>query len=226
MDIDLKLRKVIRVLLVISVSFILLHVAGYFFEIHVGHTFGLFIFDPNREQSIPKFYSSVVLLMCSGLLSIIAAAKKGDILHSHLYLLGLAIIFFFFAIAKNSSIHEYLVAPIQTALNMSKFQIYVWLYGIMAVMFPVLYLKFFLSLPRKAKILLAVGGITFMIGAFGFDLVVAYAGRLIDHQSVTYLGLAALEDILEMGGIIIFVYGLLLYMSLELKWVRVKIIEQ
>ena len=225
MDIELKPRKVARFLLVLAVGFTLAHIAEQLAEIHLGRTFGLFLFDLDQEQSIPRLYSAVMLLLCSGLLLTIAVAKKGDNIHSFVYWLGLALIFLFLAIAENTAIHESLAAPIRSALKMSKIQFYAWAYGILLVIFPVVYLKFLLSLPRRTMLLLAVGSFAFVAGAFGLDLVVAYLGNSFGHQTVAYIGLATLEGVLEMAGIVVFVYALLLYMSSELKWIRVRIAE-
>jgi len=74
-------------------------------------------------------------------------------------------------------------------------------------------------------LLFAIGGFVFITGAFGLDLVVAYLGNSISHYSVAYISLATLEAVLEMAGVIVFVYALLLYMSSEFKWIRVKISE-
>ena len=73
--------------------------------------------------------------------------------------------------------------------------------------------------------LFAIGGAVFIGGAFGLDLVVAYLGKSFDHQTLAYIGLSTLEEVLEMAGIIVFVYALLSYMSSELKWIRVRIAE-
>ena len=75
-------------------------------------------------------------------------------------------------------------------------------------------------------LLFAIGGSAFVAGAFGFDLVVAYLGNSLGHHTVAYIGLATVEEVLEMAGIIVFVYALLSYMSSELKWIRVRIAEQ
>jgi hypothetical protein len=86
------------------------------------------------------------------------------------------------------------------------------------------YLKFLLSLPRRTIFLLAIGGFAFVAGAFGLDLIVAYLGKSIDHLTVVYIGLATLEDVLEMSGTIVLVYGLLSYISSELKWIGLRIV--
>jgi hypothetical protein len=226
MDIELKPKKAARFLLVLVVGFTLAHIAGQLAEIHLGRTFGLFLFDLDREQSIPRFYSAVTLLLCSGLLLTIAVAKKRDDTRSFLYWLGLALIFLYLAIAENTAIQESLAAPIRSAINMSKIQFYAWVYGILLVIFPAVYLRFLLSLPRRTIRLFAIGGSAFVAGAFGLDLVAAYLGNPCGHHTATYIGLATVEEALEMAGIIVFVYALLSYMGSELKWIRVRIAEQ
>lgn len=225
MDIELKPKKAARFLLVLAIGFTLAHIAGQLAEVHLGRTFGLFLFDLDREQSIPRFYSAVTLLLCSGLLLIIAVAKKRDDTRSFLYWLGLALIFLYFAIAENTAIHETVAAPIRSAINISKIQFYAWVYGISLIIFPAVYLRFLLSLPRRTMLLFAIGGSVFVAGAFGLDLVAAYLGNSSGHHTVAYIGFATAEEVLEMAGIIVFVYALLLYMSAELKWIRVRIAE-
>jgi hypothetical protein len=108
---------------------------------------------------------------------------------------------------------------------MSKLQFYFWVYGIAVVIIPALYLKFLLGLPRRIMSILIFGGFIFLAGAFGFDLIVARLGQVIDHQAVVYIGLSALEELLEVSGVIIMAYGLLSYMSSELKWAEVRIFK-
>lgn len=225
MEIKLQPRKVAQFLLMLTAGFALVHIAGQLIHLRMGSTFGFLLFDPDQEQSIPRFYSSVLLLLCSGLLSMIAVAKKSDIPGSFLYWSSLALIFLFLAVAKNSAIHETLAVPIRSILKLSKLQFYVWVYGIVVVIFFGLYRKFLVRLPRRTRLFFALGGVVFLVGAFGFDLLVAYAGRLVDHHSLVYLGLVTLEEALEMSGIVILVYGLLEFMGSELKWVQVRVNE-
>ncbi len=105
MDIELEPKQVARFLLVLAAGLTLAHIAGQVTEIHMGRTFGLLLFDFDREPSIPRFYSAVMLLVCSGLLLTIAVAKKGDNAHSFPYWSGLALIFLCLAITKDTSIH-------------------------------------------------------------------------------------------------------------------------
>jgi hypothetical protein len=163
MEIELKPRKVARFLTGLAIGFALTHIAGQLAEIYLERTISLSIIDLDGIPSLPRFYSAVILLLCSGLLLTIAVAKKGENNHSFLYWLGLALIFLCLAITKDTLIHENLATPIRSVFNMSKIQFYAWAYSIVAVIFPMVYLKFLLSLPRRMLLLLAIGGSTFIV---------------------------------------------------------------
>ncbi len=223
MNIELKPRNVARFLLVLTICFILTNIAGQLAQSFLGAKFELDLFNIDQEQSITKFYSAVTLLLCSGLLLIIAMAKKDDHTRNYLYWSGLVTIFLFFALAKTTAIQEYLFTPIQLALHLTKIQFYALAYGIVVILFPVIYLKFLLSLPRQTMFLFAIGGTVFVAGAFGIDLIAAYLGKLFDHQTVVYIVLTILEQVFELVGVIVFLYALMLYIGSELKWIRVRI---
>ena len=223
MELELKPRKVARFLLMLVTGFTLAQIALQIVAIYLEHTFELILFELDLEEAIVRFFSAVMLLLCSSLFLIIAMAKKWKNSDYFLYWLGLAFIFFLLAITKETAIHENLAVPIRSALHLSKIQFYAWAYGVVVVIFPMMYLKFFFSLPKKTMLLLGIGTLIFLAGAFGLDLIVAYLGMLIDHHNVLYIGVAILEDVLEMSGIVVLLYGLLSYMSSELKWIGVKI---
>ena len=52
---------------------------------------------------------------------------------------------------------------------------------------------------------------------------VAYLLDPFGREAVAYVALATLEEVMEMAGIIVIVYALLLYQSSELKWIRVRL---
>lgn len=212
MEIELKPGKVARFLLILVAGFTLAQIVLQF-------TF----FELELEAAILRFFSAVMLLLCSSLFLRIAIAQKRNNTNYFLYWLCLALIFFFLAITKETAIHENLATPIRLALHLSKIQFYAWVYGIVVIILPVLFLKFLLSLPKRTIFLFVLGSFTFLAGAFGLDLIVAYIGKLIDHHTALYIGLATFEDVLEMSGIIVLVYGLMSYISAELKWIGVKV---
>jgi hypothetical protein len=201
-------------------GFTLAHLALQFVAIYLETTSGLAHFELELEQSIQRFFSAVTLLLCSSLFLIIAMVKKKNITNYFLYWLGLVLIFFL-PITKMTASHENIPEPIRSALHQSRIQFYAWVYGIVAIIFPVLILKFHLDLPKRSIFLLVISGFTFFAAAFGYDLIVVYLGKSIDHHTLVYIGLAILEDVLEMYGIIVLVYELLSCMRSELKGIGV-----
>jgi hypothetical protein len=219
MDIKLQPRKVVKFLIVLSVAFTLAHIAEQLAESTLGRTFGLYLFDLEQEQSLPRFFSAVMLLLCSVLIFTIAASEKREPRRRYLHWIGLALIFLLLAITKVTVIHEKLGLLIRAALKITETQFDAWAYSILVILLMVLYLGFLLSLPRRIIALLVVGGIIFVLGAFGLDLI----GASFDTQTISYKILAILEEILEMAGTIIFVYTFLVYLSTERHGVRLVI---
>ena len=226
MDIKIDPRKATRYLLVLAIGFALTQAAGQLISVHSGLIIGLSLFNPDRWQSVSRCYSVILLLLCSALFLAIAAARRKDGVNSFLPWFGLALGFLSFAITKETGIHENLAALIRSSLGISKLQFYAWAYGIFLIIFILLYRKVFCNLPRKTLFSLAIGGSAFVVGAFGLDILVAYLGNSYGHRAVAYIGLATLEDGLEMIGTIVLIYGLLLYVSSEFTMIRVKITER
>lgn len=223
MDIELKTGAVARFLFLMAATLTLAHVVAKLTEIYLGRTYGLYLFDFDREQSIPRLFSSVTLLLCCGLALFIALTRKKTSRRSMLVWSGLALFFLGLAVIEYTATHEYLVVLTQSALHLSKNQFYLLASGILLVVFPVTYLRFLRLLPRRQMILLAVGGIAFVVGAFGIDLIDAYLDTFLAQYTLAYLAFSTLEEVAEMAGIIIFVYALLSYLSLDSTSFRVKI---
>ena len=80
-----------------------------------GRIFGLVgLFHLNREANIPTLFSTFQLLLASGLLSIIAVARKNQGERDYLYWLGLATGFLFLSIDEGAQIHELLMTALKT----------------------------------------------------------------------------------------------------------------
>ena len=74
--------------------------------------------------------------------------------------------------------------------------------------------RFLLSLPRKTATIFVASGLTFISGAIGLEML---GGMLAESQGIenlAYLSTSFFEELLEMLGIIGFIYGLLQYINL------------
>ncbi len=239
MNIQLNFNPVkITKYLTVSVCFLLLaHAAVQFSVFYLDHNdvFGLVeMFDVDSEKNIPTFYSFLTLLFSSALLSIIAFGKKVNNSGYWLHWTGMAAIFLFLSIDEFASIHELFNRPISLALNVSRhinmedasdYPRYLWVipYGILVIVFFLTYLRFLLDLPGEVKLLFFIAGLIFVSGAIGCELIweIWYdpgVSHTIGDEIIT-----TVEEMLEMAGIIVFIYALLSYIKSEYRKLTITI---
>ena len=192
-----------------------------------GPVVGLFLLG--KEVNIPTFYSFSALLLCSALLAIIAFAKKKENAPYSLHWKALSIIFLYLSMDEASQLHEMTIKPLRSALNASGFLHYTWvILGIVFSLIVVLaYLRFLADLPRKTRNLFLVAGAIFVGGALGMEMIGGYYSSLYAGQPIpllrfcninlNYQMIATVEELLEMLGIVVFIYALMSYISLHVK---------
>lgn len=178
----------------------------------------------NSEKNIPTLYSSFALIIVSILLSFIASLHK-RLGSSYLPWLGLGIIFLFLSIDEVSGIHERFNAPVRELMSVSGFLFHAWIipYGIALTGFVIIYSKFLISLPKKIMILFIVSGATFVTGAIGLEMLGSKHVSLYGKETLVYSFLYTCEEFLEMLGIVIFIYTLLLYIASQFKLLTMSI---
>ena len=174
----------------------------------------IYFFDFDWERNLPTFYSSLALLASSFLLLIISMFHKKKKLLQYQWL-GLSIIFAFLSIDEITVIHEQLWKPTQTFFNTSGLLYYAWYipYVIILLILMIVYAKFFLKLPKNVKILFTIAGIVFIFGAVGIEAVSGYQDELYGQENLLFYALCTIEELFEMVGVAIFIYGLLTYIS-------------
>lgn len=215
MPIQISPRKAALVMAWIAAGFSLAHIAGKLAEACLGRSFGLYFFDLDQENTLPRFFSAALLLLCSGLMAVIAMGSKGGPCRVRLGWIGLALIFLGLAVTKDTGIHEDLAARLRSGLNLADFQFYAWGYGSLMVVFCAAYARFFIELPRKTSLLMAAGIVGLMLGEFGLDLWEEYLEEFISHQSFAYIALSTVEEMVELAGLIVLVYALMRHISLR-----------
>jgi hypothetical protein len=194
------------------------------------------------DSSIPTWYSSIALLLCSVLLATIAATKKrqGERYATHWGVLSA--IFLILSVDEVARIHE-TVGDVSYSLatfvgfTPSGFIYYFWVVpGAIFVLAVLLaYARFLLHLPKRTRLLLLAAGGVFVVGAIGvemlgsrlvFENVVQSRGKLQPasvNPQVMIVVAVAIEELLEMLGIVIFVYALLSYTGFAAKEVTLRI---
>lgn len=213
-------RSALKVLLSLIGLLLIANLAAVFFEHVLNHDYvhGFVpMFDFNAEANVPAFYSSVALFISAILLGVISVGER----RRHRpwrHWAGLASIFLFLTVDEFSSLHEQLNTPVRETLDTSGYLHFAWVvpYSILGLVLLFTYARFLLRLPRHVAGLFMLSGSIFVTGAIGLEMV----GSSIAAAESTHTGAYALtttaEELLEMVGVALFIYALLVYASEKL----------
>ncbi len=172
------------------------------------------LFSVNLEDSIPTWYSVLILFVASVLLFVISNGKSqsNDAYARHWW--GLAFVFLYLSMDEGAVIHEIFSEPLQVVFNTDGFLTFGWL--ILAfpivIIFGLIYLRFLFHLPPKTRNFFILSAVLYTGGALiieGFSASQYDEGNL----TMTYLGLATIEEFLEILGVSCFIFALLDYMQ-------------
>jgi hypothetical protein len=179
----------------------------------------------DEECNIPAWYSAGLLLACSFLLVIIASAHRqlGDGYAARW--LGLSLIFGFLSLDETAQLHELSIAPLRQVFHPTGFLYYPWIIlgGIGLALFLLSYLRFLAKLPRRTWRLFVLAGVLFVGGALGVEAVSAKLASLHGEHTSSYHAITTLEELLEMAGLVVFIYALLDYISRQFTTLRVHV---
>lgn len=222
--------KVFKILISIISILLVANIAGLVSKFYFGHgrLHGLIpLFDFNRESNIPTMYSSIALIIAGVLLMVIAMAhrKKND---AHIHWAVLSLIFFFLSVDEFASIHEMLIDPVRGALGTSGVLYFSWVvpYAIILLLLAGSYINFLIRLPRKIMYLFLVSGTLYVGGAMGVELFEGAYAELHGFETLTFALFYTVEELLEMVGIAVFIYSLLLYITSQFQFLTISIVAK
>lgn len=211
---------IIRTLVWITTLLLVASVAGQLVKHVLGYDVALGfvrLFYLDAEANIPTLFSTILLLLASLLLALIAVFKKvcQDAFRRHWTFLSFILLYM--AIDEASEVHEMLNRlgwRITGQKRTGGIFHYGWvMFGMaMAAAVALSYLKFFLHLPGRTKIQLITAAVTFLGGALGVEILEGFYSA--SHGGENNLGMSMLvtvEEGLEMAGVIIFINALLAY---------------
>lgn len=215
--------KIVKFLYIIEFFLIIASTIGQLYTYSINgeryrHLIRLFYVD--AEQNFPTAYSFLILLICSILLAIIAIIKQEKHSRYIKHWKGLSIIFLMLSIDELCSIHEIATLFIHRTFKPSGLLYFGWVIPGMVFLslFILTYLKFVLALPNKTKLGFIMAGTTFVLGAIGMELIGGWFFELNGSHNLTYVLFSSLEEMLEMSGIIFFIYTLLEYMKSQVRY--------
>ena len=186
------------------------------YELDITHAWGLVdTFDLNFENNVPTFFATMLLVTSATLLAVIALTAARDARDAR-YWKSLALLFLFLALDEDASLHELLIDPVRAILPVSGPLYFAWIipYGFAVLLAGLLYLRFVLALRTRTRNLFIVAGALYVAGALGFELLGGwYMSRHGELEDLPYSFLVAGEEVLEMTGLVAFIYALLDFLA-------------
>jgi hypothetical protein len=228
LHIECNAGQITRAFGVVVATLLILHVGINTLRFALGNDklFGLvYMFSVGADGNIPTFYSSFALLCTGALLLFISYLVRRQLGRHWFYWLGLAVVFAFLAIDEMLELHERLIEPVRDVTNASGLLYYAWVipYAFAFVVLGLLYLRFLLQLPRRTAGLFVLAGGIFVTGAVGFEMLGGLFFETYGSNTPGYVALQTVEEGMEMGGIVVFIYALLDYIAREFGGVLIRI---
>ncbi len=212
--------RIIAILSTLIVVFVVAHMAFSINRYMVQASFfaadNLYVvFDLWAESSIPSWYSVSLLLACAALLGIIAVAKRQVADRYARHWLGLALIFLALSIDDAADLHGHTSYKLQEMFETGGFLAYAWVIpaGIACAVVGLAYLRFLGDLPPAIRWRFVIGGVLFLTGALVMEMIEGRYDTQRGVENMPYRIMVAIEESLEMAGIVVFISALLTYVS-------------
>lgn len=169
----------------------------------------------DSERSVPTYFNVLLLILPAFLLYSIAGVKSnaGDKYRRHW--MALALIFLLLSVDEMVGFHETLIKPIRSIMGAGGFLYFAWVVpGIAAVvLFGIVFLRFFLHLEHKFKLLFCFSLALYITGAIGGEMISGHYAALLGQRNLTYAVVASLEESIEVSGAILISYSLFKYIE-------------
>jgi hypothetical protein len=165
------------------------------------------LFDLDEEQSFGTWFSVVILLFTAWILLLYARQRResGDPWHRQWWLLGLG--FVLLSIDELVGLHE----TLNTAIDVS------WTvpaaFAVAGV--ALAFLPFLRHLPARTGMLFVCAGVIYVGGAVGVEAATVPMERRHQLDTLAYNLTTALEEGMEMAGVILFLHALLAHIAQE-----------
>ena len=171
----------------------------------------------DSEISIPTWFQSTLLLLAGALTALIAVIRSRASPSYVRHWIVAAVALILMSGDEMLALHEMLIDPMRALLDVGGGLFYfAWIVpgAVVAVAFAATYLRFLAHLPERIRKLFVTAGVLYLMGVLGMEaLDGAYASSQ-GSDTLGYMLLTDLEEVLEMAGQLVLVYALLSFLSM------------
>lgn len=172
-------------------------------------------FNVNNEINLPAWYSSSALLLACALLALIAYGRRRMALSDVAHWAVLAFIFLCLSADELASFHEVLIVPIRRRLDLHGPFYFAWVLpgAAFVTLVAVAYVGFLRRLDPRTRWLFVAAASLYVGGALGMEMIGGWLTETVGQTDVRYVAATTIEELLEMAGVVLFVYSLLDYLG-------------
>ncbi len=224
--------SIVRTLAIMASVLILLSLASVVADDLTGHNFMILhkldkLFYVDFEMNVPSFFSALILLFASVILTIITVLKRRQKDLYSIYWTVLSIGFLFMTFDELVSVHERMIEPMREILGGGQLGIFYFAWvipmGVLVFLLAIFFFRFWWDLPLKTKIYFAVAATIYLGGAVGFELIESKHCEIYGKENPFYIFLTTTEETFEMFGVIIFIKALLEYATAQFGEVQLQL---
>ena len=183
------------------------------------------LFNVTFEGNVPTWYTSLLMLIAAFLSLLIATYTIQKQLRWRIHWVGLMLLFFYLSLDEAAAIHEIFTSPTREAFNTSGYLHFSWiLVGVpVAIGIALLFLPFVLNLPAKTRNAFLLAGVIYLLGAVGVETIGANMWYETDGLvTPRYTAVGGVDEFLEMFGVILTIYGLLVYLDTQISNINIQ----
>ena len=208
MNLRISPKKLIQVLSIMAGLVFLLHVIACIpvFTIGRAHPFGYLSLD--GENNLPTIFS-VALLWCNALLAGCITRAVWDQHNIRIYWALMAMLFLAAGVDEATQLHEKVSDIVGLYITATGVLYFAWVlpYTGLMILLLLLYIRFFIMLPKDTRRYLLVAGFLYCAGAIGFEMLGGWCIEIHGRSAHYYLWSTG-EEMLEMSGSITAIYAL------------------
>lgn len=179
----------------------------------------------DAEMNPQTYFSSMILLISSILLGIIAIARQRDRAPFVRHWQILAGLFLYLSMDEILMIHDRMSPLVEQVLHPHGAFAYGWVIPAipLCIVLAVAYFNFLVHLPKRFCQLFILAGSLYIGAAVGIELITAYDAELFGETSLPYVLWTSVEEFCEMFGVILFIYALLTYIAGHVGELRIAV---
>jgi hypothetical protein len=170
-------------------------------------------FDLDGENSVPAWFSSIILFLSSCLLLLSGFLDRQRSSCRFPYWIGLAAIFLALSLDESASFHEAVSGILQSKFHTTGFLTWPWVIpgAVFAGAVALISRRFLIQLPSTTRESFLAAGAVYCAASMGGDMV----GAGLDRLGLAYHAAYVIEESGEMLGVLLFIRALLHYLAAE-----------